>query len=63
MRRSTRVAELGKSLDEGDMAGRPAVEAVLQGARLTATPVLVAGEKRWSLSGAIPGGYLLGLNL
>jgi DNA invertase Pin-like site-specific DNA recombinase len=55
-----RLAELGKALDEGGMAARPAVEAVLQGARLTATPVLVAGEKRWSLSGCIPGGYLLG---
>ena len=56
-----RLAELGRALDEGGMAARPAVEAVLQGARLTATPVLVAGEKRWSLSGSIPGGYLLGL--
>ena len=56
-----RLAELAKALDEGGLAARPACEAVLQGARLTALPVVIDGVRRWQLSGWISEGYLMEL--
>ena len=53
-----RLTELSKTLDEGGIAARPAVAAVLQGSRLTATLVTIKGERRWQLFGRISAGYL-----
>lgn len=57
-----RLDDLAALLERGDIAAAPAVRAVLQGRRLTVTPVIVRGERRWSLSAWISSGYLFGLD-
>jgi hypothetical protein len=43
--------ELGRALEQGGIAARPAVQAVLQGRRLQVTPVVVDGVRRWAIHG------------
>ena len=57
-----RLEELARALDQGGISARPAVQAVLQGRRLSVTPVVVDGVRRWAISGWIPVGYVTSLD-
>lgn len=57
-----KLGDLAKVLDEGGLAARPAVQAVLQGRRLRVIPVIVDGVKRWQISGWIPANYVARLD-
>ena len=53
-----RLADLAKVAERGGIEARPAVAAVLQGARFRAVPVSVRGERRWQLTAEIGDGYV-----
>jgi Skp family chaperone for outer membrane proteins len=57
-----RLEELARALDQGGIAARPAVQAVLQGRRLQVTPVVVDGERRWAIHGWIHASYVTTLD-
>ena len=53
-----RLADLAQVAEHGGIEARPAVAAVLQGARFRAVPISVRGQRRWQLTAEIGAGYL-----
>ncbi len=53
-----RLADLAQVAEGGGIEARPAVAAVLQGARFRAVPVSVRGQRRWQLTAEIGAGYV-----
>ncbi|MGO9835544.1 MAG: recombinase family protein [Polyangiaceae bacterium] len=53
-----KLAEMAKALDEGGLAARPVLAAILQGRRMRAIPIQVEGQRRWQLTCRLPTGYL-----
>lgn len=56
-----RLADLAELRQRPGIEARPILAALLQGRRLTATPIEIDGERRWQLTGRIPTGYLLSI--
>lgn len=57
-----KLGELSKALDDGGLAARPVLAAILQGRRMRAIPITVDGERRWQLTCRLPKGYLTAID-
>ncbi|MGO9835109.1 MAG: recombinase family protein [Polyangiaceae bacterium] len=57
-----KLAEMAKALDEGGLAARPVLAAILQGRRMRAIPIVLDGQRRWQLTCRLPTGYLASID-